>query len=77
MENKKAILISIICIIAVIIGCVFWYNADTQIEVDNPNNDNYLITVEDVGVSATGEDTLKYMNFDYETIKERVIQLLK
>ena len=40
-------------------------------------NDNYLITVNDFGVSATTEDTLKYMNFDYDSIKERVIKLLK
>lgn len=40
-------------------------------------NENYLITVDDFGVSAPTEDTLKYMNFDYETIKERVIKLLK
>ena len=40
-------------------------------------NENYLITIDNFGISATTEDTLKYMSFDYETIKERVIKLLK
>lgn len=40
-------------------------------------NENYLITLNDFGVSATTEDTLKYMGFDYISIKERIISLLK
>lgn len=40
-------------------------------------NESYLITLNDFGVSATTEDTLKSMKFDYESIKERVITLLK
>lgn len=40
-------------------------------------NENYLITINNFGVSATTNDTLKHMNFDYDSIKERVIKLLK
>jgi len=40
-------------------------------------NNNYLITIDEFGISAPTADTLKYMNFDYESIKERVIKLLK
>ncbi len=40
-------------------------------------NENYIISLNDFGVSATTEDTLKSMNFDYDSIKERVIKLLK
>ncbi|MBE6151773.1 MAG: transketolase [Firmicutes bacterium] len=40
-------------------------------------NENYLITIDDFGVSATTTDVLKHMNFDYDSIKERVIKLLK
>lgn len=40
-------------------------------------NENYIIALNDFGVSATTEDTLKNMNFDYDSIKERVIKLLK
>ena len=40
-------------------------------------NNNYLITIDEFGVSASTEDTLKHMNFDYESIKMRVIKLLK
>lgn len=40
-------------------------------------NENYLITINNFGVSASTEDTLKSMNFDYDSIKERVIKLLK
>ena len=40
-------------------------------------NENYLITIDDFGVSATATDVLKHMNFDYDSIKERVIKLLK
>jgi len=40
-------------------------------------NENYLITINDFGISASTNDTLKFMNFDYDSIKERVIKLLK
>lgn len=40
-------------------------------------NDNYLITLDTFGVSGTPNDVLKHMNFDYETIKERIKKLFK
>lgn len=40
-------------------------------------NENYIISLNDFGVSATTTDTLKSMNFDYDSIKERVIKLLR
>ena len=40
-------------------------------------NKNNLIIINDFGVSATTNDVLKHANFDYDSIKERVIKLLK
>jgi len=40
-------------------------------------NNNYLITLDDFGTSASTNDTLTHMSFDYNSVKERVIKLLK
>jgi transketolase len=40
-------------------------------------NQNYLITVDNFGISGTKDEVLKYCNFDYETIKARVERLLR
>ncbi len=40
-------------------------------------NDNYMITLDNYGVSGTPEDVLKHMNFDYNSIKERIKKLFK
>lgn len=37
----------------------------------------YLININEFGISGKKEDVLRHMNFDYETIKERVRNLLK
>ena len=37
----------------------------------------YLITVDKFGASGTKDEVLSYLNFDYETIKNRIIGLLK
>lgn len=40
-------------------------------------NSNYLITIDSFGTSGKNYDVLKKMNFEYESIKERVENLLK
>ena len=40
------------------------------------NDDNCLITVNDFGVSGSTNDVLKYCNFDYESIKNKIINNL-
>lgn len=40
-------------------------------------NQNYLITVDEFGVSGTREEVLKHMHFDYVTIREKIIKLLR
>lgn len=40
-------------------------------------NRNYLITIDNFGISGTKDEVLKYCNFDYETIKSRVERLLR
>lgn len=40
-------------------------------------NENYLITLDNFGLSGKPNDVLKEFNFDYETIKRRVQKLLK
>lgn len=40
-------------------------------------NSNYLITVNEFGVSAKENDVLKHMNMDYDSIKEKIKGLLK
>lgn len=40
-------------------------------------NRNYLITVDNFGISGTKDEVLRYCNFDFETIKSRVEGLLK
>lgn len=40
-------------------------------------NDNYLFTVNNYGISGSKEEVLKYENFDYETIKNKILKLLK
>ncbi len=40
-------------------------------------NDKYLFTVDNFGVSAKKDDVLKYCNFDYNTIKEKILNLYK
>lgn len=40
-------------------------------------NQNYLITIDEFGVSGTRDEVLKHMKFDYNSIRERIIQLLK
>lgn len=40
-------------------------------------NENYLITVDQFGASGTKDEVLKYCHFDYESIKERVKEILK
>ncbi len=40
-------------------------------------HDRYLLTVDQFGASGTKDEVLKSCQFDYETIKERVIKLLK
>lgn len=39
-------------------------------------NDKYLITIDNFGKSGSKDDVLKYFNFDYESIKNRVKELL-
>lgn len=46
-----------------------WYKYATNVD--------YFIGVNSFGVSGKKEDVLKYMNFDYESIKEKVINLIK
>lgn len=40
-------------------------------------NDNYLICLNQFGKSGTKEEVLKEMNFDYESIKNKILGLLK
>lgn len=40
-------------------------------------NSNYLITVDEFGASGTKDEVLKYCNFDYETIKRRILELFR
>ena len=40
-------------------------------------NDKYLITVDNFGMSGTSKEVLKYFEFNYEQILEKVINLLK
>ena len=40
-------------------------------------NNNYLITLDKFGVSGSKDEVLKYMNFDYNSIEERIIKLIK
>lgn len=40
-------------------------------------NEKYLITLDKFGASGTKDEVLEYMEFDYETIKNRIIELLK
>ena len=39
--------------------------------------EKYLINVTNFGVSGKKENVLKHMNFDYETIKSKIENLLK
>ena len=40
-------------------------------------NENYLITIDKFGVSAPSSDVLKSLNFDKESIKQRIINMYK
>ena len=40
-------------------------------------NEKYLICLQDFGFSGSKEEVLKEMNFDYDSIKDKVISLLK
>ncbi len=40
-------------------------------------NRNYLITIDNFGISGTKDEVLKHCDFDYETIKSRVERLLR
>ncbi|MDD2392030.1 MAG: transketolase [Bacilli bacterium] len=40
-------------------------------------NQNYLITIDKFGTSANAKDVLKYCEFDYDTVKEKIKGLLK
>jgi len=40
-------------------------------------NNNYLITLDKFGVSGSKDEVLKYMDFDYNSIEERIIKLIK
>jgi transketolase len=40
-------------------------------------NDNYLITIDQFGLSGTKEDVLKELNFDEEAIYNRIKKLFK
>ena len=40
-------------------------------------NDNYLITIDHFGASGTKDEVLAFCNFDYETIKKRIISLFR
>ena len=40
-------------------------------------NKNYLITIDEFGVSGTRDEVLKHMKFDYNSIREKIVQLLK
>jgi len=40
-------------------------------------NENYLITIDKFGTSAPSQDVLKYLNFDKESIKNRIINMYK
>ena len=40
-------------------------------------NEKYLICLQNFGFSGSKDEVLKEMNFDYETIKNRVVNLLK
>lgn len=40
-------------------------------------NQSYLITIDKFGTSANAKDVLKYCEFDYETVKEKIKGLLK
>ena len=40
-------------------------------------NSDYLITLDSFGKSGKTEDVLKYMNFDKESIKKRIINMYK
>ena len=40
-------------------------------------NDNYLFTVNNYGISGSKEEVSKYENFDYETIKDGILKLLR
>lgn len=39
-------------------------------------NDKYLITIDNFGISGSKDEVLKYFNYDYESIKNRVKELL-
>lgn len=40
-------------------------------------NSSYLITIDNFGISGSKDEVLKYCQFDFESIKERIIDLLK
>ena len=40
------------------------------------SDEKYLITIDKFGISAPSSDVLKYCNFDYQTIKKRIIDNL-
>lgn len=40
-------------------------------------SDKYLITLNNFGISGSKDDVLKHNNFDYESIKNRIINLLR
>ena len=39
-------------------------------------SDKYLITLDKFGASGKKDDVLKYMNFDYDTIKQKILEML-
>lgn len=39
-------------------------------------SDKYLFTLDKFGISGKKDDVLKYMNFDYETIKKQILEML-
>ena len=40
-------------------------------------NNKYLLTIDDYGASGTKSDLEYSYNYDYETLKERIIKLIK
>ena len=40
-------------------------------------SEKYLFTIDEYGISGSAEDVLKYMKFDFETLKNRALELFK
>lgn len=73
MKNKVAIVISIICVIAVILGCAKWYKSEMEKALENSNSGDKLI----VQNSGDKSENLSGENITDEEISTEPIYTLE